>query len=108
MEIDNHILSLSMEFERQNIIINEYETQKAKNLHDRKWRKRKFQSAKKSTNRPKSESLQVLYIDLLISITLNAFIWKTIFVLYNKQSSLLQLDVWHQILVKHLITDESF
>ena len=65
MEIDNHILSLSMEFERQNIIINEYETQKAKNIHDRKWRKRKSQSAKKSTNRPKSESLQVLHINLL-------------------------------------------
>ena len=87
MEIDNHILSLSMEFERQNIIINEYETQKAKNIHDRKWRKRKSQSAKKSTNRPKSESLQVLYIDLKLKyITLNAFIWKTIFVLCNNRA----------------------
>ena len=60
MEIDNHILSLSMEFERQNIIINEYETQKAKNVHDRNWRKRKSQSAKKSTNRPKSQPSQVI------------------------------------------------
>ena len=52
MEIDNHILSLSMEFERQNIIINEYETQKAKNMHDRKWRKRKSQSFVKQDARP--------------------------------------------------------
>lgn len=48
MEIDNHILSLSMEFEKQNIIINEFETQKAKNAHDRSWRKRK-KSAKEAT-----------------------------------------------------------
>ena len=58
MEIDNHILSLSMEFERQNIIINEYETMKAKNTHDRTWRKRKSHSAKKSSNRPKSGGQQ--------------------------------------------------
>ena len=58
MEIDNHILSLTMEFERQNIIINEYETEKAKNLHDRNWRKRRSQSAKKSANRPKSGGQQ--------------------------------------------------
>ena len=36
MEIDNHILSLSMEFEKQNIIITEWETEKAKRKHDRK------------------------------------------------------------------------
>ena len=40
MEIDNHILSLSMEFERQNIIINEYETNKAKFAHDRAYKRR--------------------------------------------------------------------
>ena len=38
MEIDNHILSLSMEFEKQNIIVTEWETEKAKNKSDRyKW-----------------------------------------------------------------------
>ena len=58
MEIDNHILGLSMEFERQNIIINEYETEKAKHIHDRNWRKRRSQSAKKSANRPKSGGQQ--------------------------------------------------
>ena len=36
MEIDNHLLSLSMEFEKQNIIITEWETEKAKRRHDRK------------------------------------------------------------------------
>ena len=35
MEIDNHILSLSMEFEKQNIIVTEWETEKAKNKSDR-------------------------------------------------------------------------
>ena len=30
MEIDNHILGLSMEFERQNIIVTEWEMEKAK------------------------------------------------------------------------------
>ena len=40
MEIDNHILSLSMEFERQNIIINEHETNKAKSAHDRAYKRR--------------------------------------------------------------------
>ena len=62
MEIDNHILGLSMEFERQNIIINEYETEKAKHIHDRNWRKRRSQSAKKSTNRPKSGEQQPVFL----------------------------------------------
>ena len=35
MEIDNHILALSMEFEKQNIIVTEWETEKAKNRSDR-------------------------------------------------------------------------
>ena len=35
MEIDNHILSLSMEFEKQNIIVTEWETEKAKSKSDR-------------------------------------------------------------------------
>ena len=47
MEIDNHILSLSMEFERQNIIINEYETNKAKQAHDRIHNKRRKTAAKR-------------------------------------------------------------
>ena len=34
MKIDTHILGLSMEWEKNNIIINEYETDKAKNRHD--------------------------------------------------------------------------
>ena len=34
MKIDTHILGLTMEFEKNNIIINEYETDKAKNRHD--------------------------------------------------------------------------
>ena len=41
MEIDTHILSLTMEFERQNIIITEWETEKAKNSRDKKWSLRK-------------------------------------------------------------------
>ena len=40
MEIDNHLLSLSMEFEKQNIVITEWETEKAKRRHDRKRNKR--------------------------------------------------------------------
>ena len=35
MEIDNHILCLSMEFEKQNIIVTEWETEKAKLKSDR-------------------------------------------------------------------------
>ena len=34
MEIDSHILGLSMEFEKQNIIITEWETEKAKSRSD--------------------------------------------------------------------------
>ena len=41
MEIDSHILSLSMEFEKQNIIITEWETEKAKNKSDQISAKRK-------------------------------------------------------------------
>ena len=41
MEIDSHILSLSMEFEKQNIIITEWETEKAKNKSDKIYAKRK-------------------------------------------------------------------
>lgn len=40
MEIDTHILSLTMEFERQNIIITEWETERAKNARDKKWKKK--------------------------------------------------------------------
>ena len=44
MEIDSHILGLSMEFEKQNIIITEWETEKAKsrsdNIYERRKRKR--------------------------------------------------------------------
>jgi len=34
MKIDNHILSLQMEFEKNNIIIGEWEAEKAKQRHD--------------------------------------------------------------------------
>ena len=34
MEIDSHILGLSMEFEKQNIIITEWETERAKTKSD--------------------------------------------------------------------------
>jgi len=47
MEIDNHILSLSMEFEKQNIIVTEWETEKAKNKSDRLYEKRKKRRIKK-------------------------------------------------------------
>ena len=40
MEIENHILSLTMEFERQNIIITEWEAEKAKNAGDRRWKRK--------------------------------------------------------------------
>ena len=40
MEIENHILSLTMEFEKQNIIISEWEAEKAKNAGDRKWHRK--------------------------------------------------------------------
>ena len=41
MEIDSHILSLSMEFEKQNIIITEWETEKAKSKSNQISAKRK-------------------------------------------------------------------
>lgn len=47
MEIDNHILSLSMEFEKQNIIVNEWETEKAKTKSDRIYERRKKKRTKK-------------------------------------------------------------
>jgi hypothetical protein len=40
MKIDTHILGLSMEFEKNNIIINEYEKEKATNKHDKSARRR--------------------------------------------------------------------
>ena len=61
MEIDTHILSLTMEFERQNIVITEWETERAKNARDKKWRKkrRKVKSKKvaqnKEDNMPRDE-----------------------------------------------------
>ena len=47
MEIDSHILGLSMEFEKQNIIITEWETERAKNKSDRIYEKRKKKRMKK-------------------------------------------------------------
>ena len=41
MEIDSHILGLSMEFEKQNIIITEWETERAKTRSDQVYIKRK-------------------------------------------------------------------
>ena len=58
MEIDNHILSLSMEFEKQNIIINEYETTKAKEAHDRAWRKRKTSVANSKKSADQERTLE--------------------------------------------------
>ena len=53
MEIDTHILSLTMEFERQNIVITEWETERAKNARDKKLRKktRKVKSKKVAQNK---------------------------------------------------------
>ncbi|XP_059080352.1 kinesin-like protein KIF19 isoform X2 [Tigriopus californicus] len=48
MSIDNHILSLSMEFEKNNIIINEWETEKAKRRHDKSYEKSRRRKKKKS------------------------------------------------------------
>ena len=56
MEIENHILSLTMEFEKQNIIISEWEAEKAKNAGDRKWHRkqqRKQEGTKTKKNRMK-------------------------------------------------------
>merc|ERR1719211_787670 len=41
MEIDNHILGLSMEFEKQNIIITEWETERVKTKSDHIYQRRK-------------------------------------------------------------------
>ena len=46
MEIENHILSLTMEFEKQNIIISEWEAEKAKNAGDRKWHRKQQRKLK--------------------------------------------------------------
>ena len=54
MEIDNHILSLSMEFERYNIIINEHEMHKAKNIHDRSYGRKPRKSANSGKKSAKS------------------------------------------------------
>jgi len=40
MEIDNHILSLSMEFEKQTLVISEWESQKSKVMFEKKIEKR--------------------------------------------------------------------
>ena len=53
MEIDNHILSLTMEFERFNIIINEHEMNKAKNTHDRSYTELRKKSLRKSASSKK-------------------------------------------------------
>ena len=53
MEIDNHILSLTMEFERFNIIINEHEMNKAKNAHDRSYTELRKKSLRKSASSKK-------------------------------------------------------
>ena len=47
MEIDSHILSLSMEFEKQNIIITEWETEKAKSKSDKIYANRKKKKMKR-------------------------------------------------------------
>ncbi len=47
MKIDNHTLSLSMEFEKNNILINGWETEKAKHKHDHKHARRRARRKKK-------------------------------------------------------------
>ena len=47
MKIDNHLLGLSMEFEKNNIIINEWEAEKAKQRHDQRGGKSKDRKRKK-------------------------------------------------------------
>ena len=54
MEIDNHILSLTMEFERFNIIINEHEMNKAKNAHDRSYAELRKKALRKSATSKKT------------------------------------------------------
>ncbi|XP_023326016.1 kinesin-like protein KIF19 [Eurytemora carolleeae] len=49
MEIDNHILSLSMEFEKQNIIVTEWETEKVKSRSERISEKKRKKKSKKDT-----------------------------------------------------------
>ena len=67
MEIDNHILSLSMEFERYNIIINEHEMHKAKTIHDRsfgrKLRKSASSTKKSAKTRQTSEQARILQVE---------------------------------------------
>ena len=55
MEIENHILSLTMEFEKQNIIISEWEAEKAKNAGDRKWQRK--QQRRQEKNKKETEYL---------------------------------------------------
>lgn len=52
MKIDNHILALSMEFEKNNIIINEYEGEKVKSRS----RKRSEASKRRRRRRAKAEN----------------------------------------------------
>ena len=56
MEIENHILSLTMEFEKQNIIISEWEAEKAKNAGDRKWHRK--QQRKQEGNQTKKNRMK--------------------------------------------------
>ena len=51
MEIENHILSLTMEFEKQNIIISEWEAEKAKNAGDRKWHRKQQRKQEGTTTK---------------------------------------------------------
>ena len=57
MEIDTHILSLTMEFERQNIIITEWETERAKNARDKKWKKRKARGKRMKSERRRNNNI---------------------------------------------------
>ncbi len=69
MDIDNHILSLSMEFEKQNIIISEWEAKKSKIMIDKKFEKKMRSSRIKSgvTNQPKKARLFPMLETLWIS-----------------------------------------
>ena len=60
MEIENHILSLTMEFEKQNIIISEWEAEKAKKAGDRKWHRKqqRKQEENKQNARPQRNRIK--------------------------------------------------
>lgn len=71
MEIDNHILSLSMEFEKQNIVIGEWEAKKSKIMIEKKFEMRMRSSRVNSgikNNQPKKARTLKNHISKCMSI----------------------------------------